>query len=118
MKKTTTTIAALSVAALLSATPLLASADDDYRKDDREHHHEHRHQGKPMGADFEQYSTEEMRIMAYGRALKRFGPGVKVAVEETPDGTYLIQLRDAEQNLIREQEINRFGHPVRGERRD
>ena len=56
--------------------------------------------------------------MAYGHALRRFGPGVKVSVDETPDGTYRVQLRDAEQNLIREQEFNHFGDPVRGGRRD
>ncbi|MDX1552322.1 MAG: hypothetical protein R3198_06845 [Marinobacter sp.] len=114
MKKTTT-IAALSVAALLSAAPLLVSADDDYWEDDR---YEHRRGGKPMGADLKQYSTEEMRIMAYGQALRRFGPGVNVSVDETEDGTYQVQLRDAEQNLIREQEFNRYGAPARGPRRD
>lgn len=118
MKKTTT-IAALSVAALLSATPLLVSADNDYWDDDRyEDRYENRRNGKPMGADLKQYSTEEMRIMAYGHALRRFGPGVKVSVDETPDGTYRVQLRDAEQNLIREQEFNQYGAPVRGGRRD
>lgn len=55
---------------------------------------------------------------AYGHALRRFGPGVKVSVDETPDGTYRVQLRDAEQNLIREQEFNHYGDPVRGGRRD
>lgn len=114
MKKTTT-IAALSVAALLSATPLLVSADDDYWDDDR---YEHRRDGKPMNADLKQYSTEEMRIMAYGQALRRFGPGVDVSVEETKDGTYLVQLRDAEQNLIREQEFNQYGAPARDSRRN
>jgi hypothetical protein len=114
MKKTTTLVA-LSVAALLSATPLLVSADDDYWEDDR---YEHRRGGKPMGADLKQYSTEEMRIMAYGQALRRFGPGVNVSVNETEDGTYQVQLRDAEQNLIREQEFNRYGAPARGPRRD
>lgn len=118
MKKTTT-IAALSVAALLSATPLLVSADDDYRDDDRyEDRYENRRDGKPMGADLKQYSTEEMRIMAYGQALRRFGPGVEVSVDETPDGTYRVQLRDAEQNLIREQEFNEYGAPARGGRRN
>ncbi|WP_372985624.1 hypothetical protein [Marinobacter sp.] len=114
MKKTTT-IAALSAAALLSAAPLLVSADDDYWDDDR---YEHRRDGKPMNADLKQYSTEEMRIMAYGQALRRFGPGVDVSVEETKDGTYLVQLRDADQNLIREQEFNRYGVPARDSRRD
>ena len=114
MKKTTT-IAALSVAALLSATPLLVSADDDYWDDDR---YENRRDGKPKGANLKQYSTEEMRIMAYGQALRRFGPGVDVSVEETSDGTYRVQLRDAEQNLIREQEFNQYGAPVRSGRRD
>ncbi|GAA0842586.1 hypothetical protein GCM10009113_11040 [Marinobacter szutsaonensis] len=114
MKKTTT-IAALSVAALLSATPLLVSADDDYWDDDR---YENRRDGKPMKADLKQYSTEEMRIMAYGQALRRFGPGVDVSVEETKDGTYLVQLRDAEQNLIREQEFNQYGAPARDSRRN
>lgn len=114
MKKTTT-IAAISAAALLSATPLLVSADDDCRDDER---YEHRRDGKPMNADLKQYSTEEMRIMAFGRALKRFGPGVEVSVNETSDGTYQVQLRDAEQNLIREQEFNRYGAPVRGSRQD
>lgn len=111
MKKTT--IAALSVAALLSAAPLLVSADDDCREDDR---YEHRRDGKHMGADRNKYSTEEMQAMAYGRALRRFGPGVDVAVNETGDGTYQVQLRDAEQNLIREQEFNQYGAPVRGGR--
>lgn len=114
MKKTTT-VAALSVAALLSATPMIVSADDDCWEDDR---YEHRRGGKPMGADLKQYSTEEMRIMAYGQALRRFGPGVNVSVNETADGTYQVQLRDAEQNLIREQEFNRYGAPARGSRRD
>jgi hypothetical protein len=114
MKKTTT-IAALSIAALLSATPLLVSADDDYWDDDR---YENRRDGKHRGTNLKQYSTEEMRIMAYGQALRRFGPGVKVSVDETPDGTYRVQLRDAEQNLIREQEFNQYGAPVRGGRRD
>lgn len=114
MKKTTT-IAALSVAALLTAAPLLVSADDDYWDDDR---YEHRRGGKHMGADLKQYSTEEMRVMAYGQALRRFGPGVNVSVNETEDGTYQVQLRDAEQNLIREQEFNRYGAPARGPRRD
>ncbi|WP_296931782.1 hypothetical protein [uncultured Marinobacter sp.] len=114
MKKTTT-IAALSVAALLSATPLLVSADDDYWDDDR---YEHRRDGKHMNANLKQYSTEEMRIMAYGHALRRFGPGVKVTVDETADGTFRVQLRDAEQNLIREQEFNQYGAPVRGGRWD
>jgi len=114
MKKATT-IAALSAAALLSTAPLLVSADDDYRDDNR---YEHRRDGKPMNADLQQYSTEEMRIMAYGQALRRFGPGVDVSVEETNDGTYLVQLRDADQNLIREQEFNRYGTPARDSRRD
>ncbi|MDL0430977.1 hypothetical protein QPM17_07565 [Marinobacter sp. TBZ242] len=110
-----TTIAAISAAALLSATPLLVSADDDCREKQR---YEHRRDGKPMNADLKQYSTEEMRIMAFGRALRRFGPGVEVSVNETSDGTYQVQLRDAEQNLIREQEFNQYGAPVRGSRRD
>ena len=114
MKKTTA-IAALSVAALLSATPLLVSADDDYWDDDR---YEHRRDSKNMGANLKQYSTEEMRIMAYGQALRRYGPGVKVSVDETPDGTYRVQLRDAEQNLIRQQEFNQYGASVRGGRRN
>jgi len=118
MKKTT--IAALSAAALLSAAPLLVSASDDYHDDDRyeyeDDRYEHRRGGKHMGADLKQYSAEEMRIMAYGRALRRFGPGVEVALNETADGTYRVQLRDAEQNLIREQEFNQYGAPVRGGR--
>jgi len=114
MKKTTT-IAALSAAALISAAPLMVSADDGYWDDDR---YEHRRDGKPMKADLKQYSTEEMRIMAYGQALRRFGPGVSVSVDETEDGTYQVQLRDAEKNLIREQEFNRYGAPVRGSYRD
>ncbi|SNB58382.1 hypothetical protein SAMN04487880_2768 [Marinobacter sp. es.042] len=114
MKKTTT-IAAISAAALLNTAPLLASADDDYWEEDR---YEHRGDGKHMRASLKQYSTDEMRIMAYGQALRRFGPGVKVSVDETPDGTYRVQLRDAEQNLIREQEFNQYGAPVRGGRRD
>lgn len=114
MKKTTT-IAAISVAALLSATPLLVSAEDDCWGSDR---YEHRGDGKRTEDNLKQYSTEEMRIMAYGRALRRFGPGVDVSVDETPDGTYRVQLRDAEQNLIREQEFNPYGAPVRGGRRD
>jgi len=113
MKKTTT-IAALSIAALLSATPLLASADDDCGRGDRDDRYDHRHHGKSMGGDAKKYSTDEMRIMAYGQALRRFGPGVDVSVEETTDGTYRVQLRDAEQNLIREQEFNQYGAPVRG----
>ena len=56
--------------------------------------------------------------MAYGQALRRFGPGVDVSVEETKDGTYLVQLRDADQNLIREQEFNRYGAPARDSRRN
>ncbi len=115
MKKT---ITALSIAALISATPLLASADDDDRRGDCEHHYGKRHHQQPMGADLKEYSTEEMRIMAYGRALRRYGPGVDVSVEETSDGTYRVQLRDAEQNLIREQEFNQFGAPVRGKTRN
>ena len=114
MKKTTT-IAALSAAALLSVTPLLVSADDDYREDNR---YEHQRDGKAMNAGLKQYSTEEMRIMAYGQALRRFGPGVEVSVDETADGTYQVQLRDAENNLIREQEFNQYGAPVRGGRRN
>jgi len=114
MKKTTT-IAALSVAALLSATPLIVSASDDHWEEDR---YEHRYNGKSMGANRKAYSSDEMRIMAYGQALSRFGPGVKVSVNETQDGTYQVQLRDAEQNLIREQEFNQYGAPVRGARRD
>lgn len=114
MKKATT-IAALSAAALLSATPFLVSADDDYWEDDR---YEHRRDGKAMNAELKQYSTEEMRIMAYGQALRRFGPGVQVSVDETADGTYQVQLRDAENNLIREQEFNQYAAPVRGARRN
>lgn len=117
MKKTNA-IAALSVAALLSAAPLLASADDDYRRGDRDDRSEHRHHGKSMGADQHEYSAEEVRIMAYGHALKRMGPGVQVSVDETADGTYRLQLRDAEQNLIREQDLNQYGDPIRGGRRD
>ena len=81
MKKTTT-IAALSIAAILGATPLLASADDDYGRGDCDDRYENRHHGKSMGSDLKQYSTDEMRIMAYGQALRRFGPGVDVSVEE------------------------------------
>ena len=113
MKKTNA-IAALSVAALLSAAPMLASADDSCRKGDRDDRYEHRHHGKSMGAEQHEYSAEEVRIMAYGHALKRMGPGVQVSVDETSDGTYQVQLRDAEQNLIREQEFNQYGAPVRG----
>jgi len=43
---------------------------------------------------------------------------VDVSVEETKDGTYLVQLRDAEQNLIREQEFNQYGAPARDARRN
>ena len=114
MKKATT-IAALSAAALLSTAPLLVSADDDYWDDDR---YEYRDDDRRMQSDLKQYSTEEMRIMAYGQALRRFGPGVQVSVDETEDGTYRVQLRDADNNLMREQEFNRYGAPVRGNRRD
>ncbi len=114
MKKTTT-VAALSAAALLSAAPLLVSAEDDYWEEKR---YESRQDGNGMKADLKQYSSEEMRIMAYGQALRRFGPGVKVTVNETDEGTYRVQLRDAEQNLMREQEFNRYGAPVRGGRVD
>ena len=121
MKKATT-ITALSVAALICATPLLASADDDYRRGDRkgdcDHRYENRPHNKSKGEGFKKYSTDEMRIMAYGQALRRFGPGVDVSVEETSDGTYRVQLRDAEKNLIREQEFNQYGSQVRGGRRD
>jgi ABC-type sugar transport system substrate-binding protein len=110
MKKTTT-IAALSAAALLGAAPLLVSADDDDREKRR---YEHRTDGTPMNANPKQFSTDEMRIMAYGQALRRFGPGVVVSVNETADGTVQVQLRDAEQNLIREQEFNQYGAPVPG----
>jgi hypothetical protein len=114
MKKTTT-IAALSAAALLSTAPLLVSADDDYRESERSEYRESR---SGMKADLKEYSSEEMRIMAYGQALRRFGPGVTVSVDETEDGTYVVQLRDAEDNLMREQEFNRYGAPVRGGRVD
>jgi len=114
MKKTTT-IAALSAAALLSTAPLLVSADDDYDDSPRS---EYRQKGNAMNADLKQYSSEEMRIMAYGQALRRFGPGVMVSVDKTEEGTYLVRLRDAEDNLMREQEFNRYGAPVRGGRVD
>lgn len=117
MKKSTT-IAALSVITLLAAGPLLVSAEDDDRDDDRYEHHEYRRDGKGTGANLRKYSTEEMRIMAHGQALRRYGPGVEVSVEETPDGTYRIQFRDADQNLIREQEFNQYGVPARGGYRD
>ncbi|MCG8519514.1 MAG: hypothetical protein MI794_16110 [Pseudomonadales bacterium] len=113
--KTKTKFAALSVAALLSAAPLVVSADDDYRDDDC---HEHRRDSYHRNAEGARYSLDEMRVMAQGRALSRFGPGMDVSVEETGDGTYRVQLRDAEQNLIREQEFNLYGAPVRGGRRD
>lgn len=115
MKKIAT-ITAISAAALLAATPLLVSADDDYWDDDRYEYR--RDDGRPMASGGKQYSTEEMRIMAYGQALRRFGPGVNVSVNETDDGTYQVQLRDAEENLIREQEFNHYGAPVRGGRRN
>lgn len=114
MRKTTT-IAALSAAALLGAAPLFVSASDDDREKSR---YEHRTDGKLMDANLKQYSTDEMRIMAYGQALRRFGPGVDVSVNETKDGTYLVQLRDAEQNLIREQEFDKYAAPVRGSRQN
>lgn len=112
MKKTTT-ITALCAATLLSAAPLLVSADEDCREDDR---YEYHGDGKHMGANLNKYSAEEMRGMAYGQALRRFGPGVEVAVNETADGTYQVQLRDPEQNLIREREFNQYGAPVRSGR--
>lgn len=114
MKKTTT-IAALSAAALLSTAPLLVSADDDYWESERSEYRENR---GGMKADLKEYSSEEMRIMAYGQALRRFGPGVTVSVNETEDGTYVVQLRDDEDNLMREQEFSRYGAPVRDGRRD
>ncbi|KMQ73124.1 hypothetical protein [Marinobacter subterrani] len=110
MKKTTR-FAALSAAALLSSVPVWASADDDDRDNNR---YDHRRDGMQMNADLKQYSTDEMRIMAYGQALRRLGPGVKVSVNETKDGSYLVQLRDAEGNLIREQEFDQYAAPVRG----
>jgi len=113
--KKTTTIAALSVVALLSAAPLLVSADDDYWEEKRD---ENRRDGAPMNADRKQYSTEEMRIMAYGQALRRFGPGVEVSVNKTKDDIFQVQLRDAEQNLIREQEFDQYGARVYGSSQD
>ena len=115
MKKTTT-VAALSAAALLASAPLLVSASDDYREAGERY--EHRSDRLMAKSDLKQYSSDELRIMAYGQALRRYGPGVEVNVDETPDGTYRVQLRDAEQNLMREQEFNRYGAPVRGGRHD
>ena len=42
-------------------------------------------------SDLKQYSSDELRIMAYGQALRRYGPGVEVNVDETPDGTYRVR---------------------------
>lgn len=114
MKKTTALIALTSVA-MLNVLPVTASADDDRWENER---HEYRRNEGSMGGRFEQYSAEEMRIMAHGRALQRFGPGVQVAMNETVDGTYRVELRDSEKNLIREHEFNRFGDPVRDPRKD
>lgn len=113
MKKTTT-FAALSLAAVLGIAPFLVSADDDRWEDED---YEHRRKGPPMAAEMKQYSAEEIRTMAQARVLRRFGPGVQTTVEETEDGTYLMQIRDKGDKLLREHEFNLYGMPVRGKSR-
>lgn len=114
MKKVTAFMAVSSVA-LMTALPFVVSADDDRWEDER---YEYWRNDLSMGGQQEQYSADEMKIMAHGRALQRFGPGVQVAMNETADGTYRVELRDQEQNLIREHEFNRFGGQVRGSNHD
>lgn len=104
-------LTAVSLAAALAVTPLAASADDDRWEHERDDRYR-------KGASMQAYDADEVRIMAHARALRRYGPGIRTTVEETPDGTYIMQVRDKEDRLLREHEFNLFGAPVRGKRHD
>ncbi|MFE8070794.1 hypothetical protein QQM79_07015 [Marinobacteraceae bacterium S3BR75-40.1] len=109
-------ITALSLTAVLGAAPFLASADGD--RWERGEGYEHHRGGKMMAAQMKEYSAEEIRVMAQAHALRRYGPGTTVAMEKTEDGTFLMKVRDADNNLLRENEFNLYGMPVRGKRSD
>ncbi|WP_092022199.1 hypothetical protein [Marinobacter zhejiangensis] len=109
------TAGALSLTVLLGSVLSTAPAADDLRESSRK--------GTlgdmgPIAAEPEQYGLDEIRIMAYAQALRRFGPGIDVTVEETPDGTYLMKVLDADQSLMQEHEFELYGMPARNRERD
>lgn len=109
------TAGALSLTVLLGSVLSTAPAADDLRESSR---------NDALGdlgsraTEPEQYGLDEIRIMAYAQALRRFGPGIDVTVEETPDGTYLMKVLDAGQNLIQEHEFELYGRRAGGRERD
>jgi len=91
--------------ALVSAdrlAPPAAQADDDddgYRKFSRSE---------------QPYSMEEIRTLNQARALKHYGPGATATiVSDKERGTYTIQLRNRDNKVLRETEVNVYGRPVR-----
>lgn len=108
------TAGALSLTVLLGSVLSAAPAADDLRESSR---NDDLDETVSINAGPEQYSLEEIRIMAYAQALRRFGPGIDVTVDETPDGAYLMQVLDAGQNLIQEHEFELFRKPAGAQER-
>ncbi len=95
-------LATLALVSAVSLAPLAAQADDD---DD--HYRKYSRSGQP-------YSMEEIRTLNEARALKRYGPGsTATIVSDKERGTYTIQLRNRDNQVLRETEVNVYGRPVR-----
>lgn len=95
-------LATLALVSAVALTPLAVQADDD---DDR--HRKFSWSNQP-------YSMEEIRTLNEARALKRYGPGsTATIVTDKERGTYTVQLRNSDNKVLRETEVNVYGRPVR-----
>jgi len=94
-------LATLALVSAVALTPLGVQADDD------DHHRKFARSDQP-------YSMEELRTLNEARALKRYGPGsTATIVSDKERGTYIIQLRNKDNKVLRETEVNVYGRPVR-----
>lgn len=97
----------LALAAAIATAPVLTFADD---------HRDHR-RGWDIPQSDQNYSQDELRILAEAHALKRFGPGSTATITKNEDrGTFVIEIRDADNNVLRENEVNVYGRDIRAPR--
>lgn len=97
--------ALLAATLLVGLTPTYSFADDD---------DEYSRQAWAPASMEKNYSPEEIRVMAEATALKRFGPGSTATISEQNDG-YRIQLRDSNDNVVREQDVSLVGNDANAE---
>lgn len=110
------TLLGITLTSALLAAPLASHAQGkgDGEGCERGHGKRGEHRAHMMKQSHDKpYSQTEIQVLSQAMALHRHGPGVQVSVAPTDQGTFRVNIQDANGALLREVELNQYAQPVR-----